>query len=478
MNGSVAVLGAVGALALAGGLRRGSRATLSGVPASILRDDLSPDMVTLLGDFMEERYGSDRGEAPEVPARLPLRTMAVEPLYRSVMHDAWDDRGPAHVSAFVEEMARRVPAPDRTNPEAVARHLLGPVPYREWVRGAWRPRPNPGPAIPPIVTWDGGFADGRHRLFAAHQLGITHLPAIEMADLAPQGALNQSPIHWVDTGFGETQIGPTTLQWEALGPHEVRLGSVRTPSRHRRKGAARHALNVWLSEADRHGATVTLLASPLDRATSRGRLVRFYASLGFSPTGRTGNPAGDPWMRRTPQAGSRAIEPGLVDEVSRGPLRVRSQFFSEGMSIAAYGSARAVRKKVAEEFVMIVKSFTKDRTLCAKWVPPALDDFYRDHRIQPTDRAVYLDLVRLPATGRGRGLGRAMVERILDRARGEGAHVALLISKHFEGSERPLEFWVRMGFVPLADAPELDAAVLGRGKAIEPGDVVLMARAL
>lgn len=109
MNGRDLALGLVAGLALAGAVRkRGSRATLEGIPASIRRDDLPPDMVTLLGDFIEERYGSDDGEPPNLPTRIPLRLVPVDPLYRQVKHDAWDDRGPAHVAAFVDEMNRLI----------------------------------------------------------------------------------------------------------------------------------------------------------------------------------------------------------------------------------------------------------------------------------------------------------------------------------------------------------------------------------
>ena len=186
MNGRDLALGLVAGLALAGAVRKrgsGNAAALS----SLAYGDLPHDMRVLLGDFMEERYGIETtsGEPFSPPARLPIHLVAVEPLYRSVAHDAWDDRGPAHVDRLADEMERLVPAALRTNPVEVARRLLQPVPYTEYVRGTRQPRPTPGPAIPPIVTWDGRFADGRHRLFAAHRLGITHLPAIEMADLAP-----------------------------------------------------------------------------------------------------------------------------------------------------------------------------------------------------------------------------------------------------------------------------------------------------
>ena len=122
MNGSTLTLGLVAGLALAGAVRkRGSAA--SAALSSLAYGDLPHDMRVLLGDFMEERYGIETtsGEPFSPPARLPIHLVPVDPLYRSVAHDAWDDRGPAHVDRLADEMERLVPAALRTNPVEVAR---------------------------------------------------------------------------------------------------------------------------------------------------------------------------------------------------------------------------------------------------------------------------------------------------------------------------------------------------------------------
>jgi hypothetical protein len=57
-------------------------------------------------------------------------------------------------------------------------------------------------------------------------------------------------------------------------------------------------MQEFLAEADAKGLNVSLGASPLDQRTKLNRLVDFYKSFGFEPTGRSINPAGDPAMLR------------------------------------------------------------------------------------------------------------------------------------------------------------------------------------
>ena len=196
MNGPAGVpllLSALGLLAVGGRLRAGSRSTLSIAPSASLRpravpfEDLVHNFQVLLEDLMEERWGSEDGDPVAPPAVLPVTLQAVGPLYRQVEHDFWDDRGPDHVARMVQTMGRRVPASLRRDPDAVADRLLARVACLQY-RGAGKPRKRISCLwMAPIVTFGGVVADGRHRLFAAHQLGITHLPSIEMDDLGPGG---------------------------------------------------------------------------------------------------------------------------------------------------------------------------------------------------------------------------------------------------------------------------------------------------
>lgn len=98
-------------------------------------------------------------------------------------------------------------------------------------------------------------------------------------------------------------IEDTTLVYEVREEPErhVYLASLRTRSRARRQGGARRAMDALLAWADTQQLPVRLCASPLDRTTGLRRLVGFYVRLGFRPTGRSCNPAGDPILRRAPR---------------------------------------------------------------------------------------------------------------------------------------------------------------------------------
>jgi ribosomal protein S18 acetylase RimI-like enzyme len=79
----------------------------------------------------------------------------------------------------------------------------------------------------------------------------------------------------------------------------IHIISIRTKSRERNKGSARVALTQLLNDLDvQYGLPISLEASPLDKRTDLGRLVRFYESLGFKCTGKFANPACDPVMVR------------------------------------------------------------------------------------------------------------------------------------------------------------------------------------
>jgi hypothetical protein len=152
---------------------------------------------------------------------------------------------------------------------------------------------------------------------------------------------------WPDAGFGSAKYGHTTVSWAVKGPKEVDVYSIRTPVKSRRKGSARGAMVAFLEEADRRGLAVTLLASPLDKATSLPRLVQFYQSLGFVLTGRSGNAAGHPLMRREPhRLNPRARRNPNYDDVSvyRGVLtspegRIPVKQIGKGQFSVAYLSS-------------------------------------------------------------------------------------------------------------------------------------------
>lgn len=99
--------------------------------------------------------------------------------------------------------------------------------------------------------------------------------------------------------FRETRIGRCRLVYRRAWDH-VELCSLRVHRDHRKQGHARAAMSQFLQEADMIGLSVLVQASALDKRTSQERLVAFYRSLGFEPTGRKVNVLGDPEMRRSP----------------------------------------------------------------------------------------------------------------------------------------------------------------------------------
>ena len=107
---------------------------------------------------------------------------------------------------------------------------------------------------------------------------------------------------WSRGGGSKTaKFGDTTIIYGVSSDGaSAEIISVRTPAAKRKAGAARRALEAFIREADQQGLALTLGASPLDRKTHLGKLVKFYQSLGFELTGRTINTAGEPAMARAP----------------------------------------------------------------------------------------------------------------------------------------------------------------------------------
>jgi hypothetical protein len=96
---------------------------------------------------------------------------------------------------------------------------------------------------------------------------------------------------------GDTTIG-YTIQDKGDGSTIVHIDSVRTSRSKRGSGSARAAMERFLQQTDEAGVAVVLDSSPLDKTTKDARLIGFYKSLGFQPTGKTVNVAGDPEMMR------------------------------------------------------------------------------------------------------------------------------------------------------------------------------------
>lgn len=79
----------------------------------------------------------------------------------------------------------------------------------------------------------------------------------------------------------------------------IYIASIRVPGTVRRKGEGERAIRHVLALADSLHYDTRLDASPLDKRTSLGRLVRWYQRHGFEMTGQAVNPRGHPRMLRT-----------------------------------------------------------------------------------------------------------------------------------------------------------------------------------
>lgn len=134
-------------------------------------------------------------------------------------------------------------------------------------------------------------------LFGAErdQLDLVDLAQSKIAPMARDDAeyLDFSP----SAQSRSIQIGDTSIVY-APKDGEVEIISVRTPPQLRNQGRAREALMAFLDRADEAGLKVRAMSTPLDRATDPAGVIRFYQSLGFTPTGRRVNKAGDIEMLR------------------------------------------------------------------------------------------------------------------------------------------------------------------------------------
>jgi GNAT superfamily N-acetyltransferase len=96
------------------------------------------------------------------------------------------------------------------------------------------------------------------------------------------------------------KVGSSTVSLDAR-PDMVKLSSLRTPQAKRGQGSAKEAMRQLVEQADAEGVKLMLDASPLDKKTSLNRLVEFYKTFGFEPTGNRINALGDPEMLRLPR---------------------------------------------------------------------------------------------------------------------------------------------------------------------------------
>lgn len=137
-------------------------------------------------------------------------------------------------------------------------------------------------------------------------------------------------------------LGPTRIDYSVAGDGRVEIGKVETSVSARGQGGARAAMQAFLDESDRAGKTVFLTPDPMDRSTQKGRLTKFYQSLGFVPNkGRARDFSSQQDMLRTPREAPAAPIQSRVRDIARAaPGKAWSAAIDHG-TIAAKKAAPA-----------------------------------------------------------------------------------------------------------------------------------------
>lgn len=121
---------------------------------------------------------------------------------------------------------------------------------------------------------------------------------------APKGGPAPEAPDLKTPGYHEATVGPTTISYGVNRAGFVEISRVRTDPAARGQGAAREAMNRFVTQADAAGARVGLTPEPMESGVSKARLQTFYRSLGFRPnTGRARDLTVSVAMVREPSQG-------------------------------------------------------------------------------------------------------------------------------------------------------------------------------
>jgi ribosomal protein S18 acetylase RimI-like enzyme len=144
-----------------------------------------------------------------------------------------------------------------------------------------------------------------------------------------QSATEIPPLDWTP-GLKDFHMGHSSIFYrvhEAAGA-PVDLESLRTLPGKRNQGSASKLVTHFLSEADKQGLAVKVIASPLDDSTNTARLAAFYEKFGFARTGETVNAYHDPVLKRRALPASTEANlppiPHLAAVPTSGPGQERS----------------------------------------------------------------------------------------------------------------------------------------------------------
>ena len=160
-----------------------------------------------------------------------------------------------------------------------------------------------GEDVPPLVRDGDEIFDGRHRAWAAHQLGMKVAPVIDVGPFwkrknQPDNALTDQLLHGFSNneddegerilvvgGVPQAAVVMTDFHAESRGGKAVYFENLYALAR----GGGRRAMELILRRADALGITVYIAPDPELPVQSAGirmspeRLRRWYLEFGFSP---------------------------------------------------------------------------------------------------------------------------------------------------------------------------------------------------
>lgn len=108
------------------------------------------------------------------------------------------------------------------------------------------------------------------------------LMAAALAGSVRKAARKESALNF-SNGYQKAQLGDTSIEFAPRANGAVEISKVFTPSEARGRGSARTAMENLIAQADAKGVRLELTADPLDAATSKAKLEKFYKSFGFVP---------------------------------------------------------------------------------------------------------------------------------------------------------------------------------------------------
>lgn len=230
------------------------------------------DRETLRGDAIWRRVGDDPRDCTETLQRLG---------YDGLTHIGGDRRGGGyHHRVWIAVEPEQVKSVDNQGTFA---------PKSPKLKEAWMTRNG----APRFVAED--WEEGEHPRGQPGNAGQFVQKNESGSSGASNGVFDWSP----SSGSREVKIGGSTISYGVSRDGKTaELILIETPRKNRGHGEANKALSQFLKEADSNGVTVSAVVSPMDKQTDASRLMAWYKSSGFVPTGK--QTAAGPRVERKP----------------------------------------------------------------------------------------------------------------------------------------------------------------------------------